>query len=149
MKQNLINATRTLALVMVGLFFTACPTIYVSHHDAFPADKFEAAFERIAELQADNPGREGEAYELNILVYDGSGGELVQVTMPLAVLEWGVGVAQETVVYVHEDEWEEEFGTDFNPLSDMSPEDLRKMGPGLLVQVDEVEDDTHVLIWLE
>jgi len=60
-----------------------------------------------------------------------------------------VGVAQETVVYVHEDEWEEEFGTDFNPLSDMSPEDLRKMGPGLLVQVDEVEDDTHVLIWLE
>lgn len=149
MKQNLINATRMLALVMVGLLFTACPTIYVSHHTEFPADKFEAAFDRIAELQADNPKREGEAYELNILVYDGNGGELVQVSMPLAVLELGVNVAQETVVYVHEDEWEEEFGTDFNPLANMSPEDLRKMGPGLLVQVEDAEEDTHVLIWLE
>ncbi len=37
---------------------------------------------------------------------------------------------------------------EFDPLAHMSPGDLRKLGPGLLVQVDDEDEDSHVLIWL-
>ena len=145
MKRRVINTARALALITVGLFFTACPIIYVSHHDSFPAEKFEAALDRITALQADNPDRTGEACELNILVYDGDGGELVRISMPLAIVEWGVDVAQTSVELDEDADWEDEM----NPLRHMTPEDLRKLGPGLLVQVDDAEEESHVLIWLE
>ena len=112
MKRRVINTARALALITVGLFFTACPIIYVSHHDSFPAEKFEAALDRITALQADNPDRTGEACELNILVYDGDGGELVRISMPLAIVEWGVDVAQTSVELDEDADWEDEM----NPL---------------------------------
>lgn len=145
MKQTIRKRIHLLALMIIPLFFIACPTIHISHHDQFPAEQFEAARTRIAVLQAANPDRDREAIELRMLVYDGNGGELVQIHMPLAIVEWGMDMSKETIELDPDSSWEEEL----NPIAHMRPEDLRKLGPGLLVQVDEEEDNTHVLIWLE
>lgn len=145
MKQTIRKHIHLLALMTIPLFFIACPTIHVSQHEQFPTELFEAAQARIAVLQAANPDRDREAIELRMLVYDGDGGELVEIHMPLAIVEWGMDVSKETIELDPDSNWEE----DLNPIAHMRPEDLRKLGPGMLVQVEDAEDDAHVLIWLE
>ncbi len=145
MKQTIRKHIHLLALMIIPLFFVACPTITVSQHDHCPVELFQAAETRIAALQAANPDRDREAVELRMLVYDGDGGELVKISMPLAIVEWGMDVSKETIELNADSSWDE----DLNPITHMRPEDLRKLGPGMLVQVEDVEEDTHVLIWLE
>lgn len=138
----MIRKTRNALLILVALTFTACPMLTISHYDTFPQDTFDRANQHIAKLQARNPDRAGEATEIHLLVFDGDEGQLIKMTMPLTVVEWGVDVAKYNV---HDDSIENQL----NPLDHMNPEDLRKLGPGLLVHVEDADDDTHVLIWLE
>ena len=132
---------RNTLLVLVALTFTACPELSVSHVDSFPHEAFQTARQQIASISSDNPMRQGKAREMHLLVYDGDDGDLVRVVMPLTVVEWGVDIAKANVDAG-------DFDGQLNPLEHMSPEDLRKLGPGLLVQVDDEEEDSHVLIWL-
>ena len=135
------NKIRNTLLILIALTFTACPELSVSHVDNFPHEAFRTARQQIASISGDNPMRQGEAREMHLLVYDGEDGDLVRIAMPLTVVEWGVDFAKEDVDA-------DDFDGQLNPLEHMSPEDLRKLGPGLLVQVDDEEEDSHVLIWL-
>ncbi len=132
---------RNTFLILIALTFVACPELSVSHVDGFPHKAFRAAEKQIASIADAHPHRSGEAKEIHILVFDGGDGDLVRVTMPLAVVEWGVDIAKANVDA-------DDLDGQLNPLEHMSPQDLRKLGPGLLVQVDDEEEDSHVLIWL-
>ncbi len=135
---------RNTLLILIALTFTACPELSVSHVDGFPHEAFQAAENQIASITTANPNREGEATEMHLLVFDGEDGDLVRITMPLTIVEWGVDIAKANVDADDFDGLEGQL----NPLEHMSPEDLRKLGPGLLVQVDDEAEDSHVLIWL-
>jgi len=132
---------RNTFLILIALAFTACPQLSVSHVDGFPHEAFQTAKQQIASIANRNPNRSGEATEMHLLVFDGEDGDLVRIVMPLTVVEWGGDIAKANVD-------SDDFEGQLNPLEHMSPQDLRKLGPGLLVQVDDENEDSHVLIWL-
>ncbi len=135
------NRIRNALLILIALTFTACPQLDISHVEGFPNEAFQAANEQIASITHANPRRKGEASEIHLLVYDGEDRDLVRIAMPLTMVEWGMDIAR---VNVNSDDLE----GSLNPLEHMSPQDLRKLGPGLLVRVDGENEDSHVLIWL-
>ncbi|NOY22588.1 MAG: hypothetical protein GXO70_03610 [Acidobacteria bacterium] len=132
---------RNTFLILIALTFTACPQLSVSHVDGFPHEAFQGAKQQIASITNANPRRSGEASEIHLLVFDGADGDLVRIVVPLTMVEWGVDFAKGSVD-------SDDFEGQLNPLEHMSPQDLRKLGPGLLVQVDDESEDSHVLIWL-
>ena len=132
---------RNTLLILIAMTFIACPQVRVSHVEGFPHEAFQAAEKQIASISQAHPNRKGEATEMHLLVFDGDGGDLVRISMPLTVVEWGVDLAKNNVD-------SDDFDGQLNPLEHMSPKELRKLGPGLLVQVDDEEEGSHVLIWL-
>ena len=81
---------------------------------------------------------------MQTLVYDGQARELVQVTVPM----WLVKMAMKHDGESHSRRSHDVVGRyvdfDVNHLGNIS-----RLGPGLLVQVEDMEENTHVLVWLE
>ena len=92
-------------------------------------------------------GRRGPARELNVLVFDPNGGELVRVSLPM----WLVRSVERRV------DWEKELAGDGDDPGDRAArrlrrhvrlEDIEKAGLGVLAEVED-EDGEQVLIWLK
>lgn len=130
-------------LILLGLTSTACFDIDVSECRSFPAAKFSAALERIERVERDRHGR-GRPHELRLLIYDGDDRELVELGIPF----WMV---KRMAADDHLD-WDQPGGDCLKrhaKRSELRLEELKKRGPGLLMQVDDEEEDSHILIWLE
>lgn len=134
----------TLMLVVVGLLGSGCFNIHIEEDVDFPAGRFAAAGERLAVMEKHNPDRIGRIANMHVLVYDGQSRELVQVALPMPMVkmamkhERGGGRAkpQDAACRYIDLAW-----------SDLG--DISRLGPGLLVQVEDARENTHVLIWLE
>jgi hypothetical protein len=131
-------------LVILALGSTACFSFHVESDVDFPAARFSSAAERVAFLQSHNPDRVGRARKMHMLVYDGESRELVAGAVPLWLLRLG-GERGEG----HGPGRREEVASRYVDFDPCDLHELSRMGPGLLVQVDDLGDDTHVLLWLE
>ena len=128
-------------LILLTLTFVACPEIRDTTVKGFPTKEFQAAERQIAALEQAHPNRKGKASELHLLAYDREDGDLVQIRVSLSTIGWGMH-------FVRENEDSEDLKDPLNPLNHMTAKQLRELGPGLLVRVDDEEDGSHVLIWL-
>jgi hypothetical protein len=130
-------------LILLGLTATACFDIHVRECATFPADRFDAAMERIGRVEKSSHGR-GQPHELRLLIYDGDDRELVELGIPFGMLK--------DMKIDDDDEWNRHGGGCLkrhvkNP--ELRLEELKKRGPGLVMQVDDEEENSHILIWLE
>ncbi|NOZ12721.1 MAG: hypothetical protein GXO69_03620 [Acidobacteria bacterium] len=132
---------RNTLLIFIALTFVACPKVTDTEVNGFPTKEFQAAERQIAALEQAHPHRKGKAEEVHILIYDREDGDLVQMQLSLRMVAWGIH-------FIKEDEDSEDLHDPLNPLNHMTLRQLRKLGPGLLVKVDDEEDGSHVLIWL-
>jgi hypothetical protein len=130
------------AIMMLGS--TACFNVHVESDVDFPAGRFSAVWERIGQLQRHNPDRVGRAREMHMLVYDGESRELVSGSFPM----WLVKLAGEKNEE-HGTRRSHEVASRYVDFDRCSMREISRLGPGLLVQVDDGDEGTHVLLWLE
>jgi len=137
-----------LILPAVLLSLSACFYVNVSRTDRFPAEAFTQAQQAIARIAAADPQRRGHVRKLHVMVYEGDDGELVRASFPIWLVKLGMKWdAKDEEARDHRDTLAKAADTAGVDWDD--PDTLIRLGPGLIAQVDEVEDDTHVLVWLE
>lgn len=131
-------------LLLLIVFLGGCMSIRVREDIDYPANVFDKTMKKIETIQIKDPHRKGKVHRFNLLVYDGGDRELVK----LSVRKW---LAQLILNEALQDE-----------LNDMSSrpkhygniilkdiKNLKRLGPGLLLEVEDREEKTHVLIWLD
>jgi len=133
-----------LILIILVLSSTACFNLHVESDVDFPVGRFSAAWDRIALLERHNPDRIGKARQMHVLVYDGESRELVTGVFPM----WLVRLESEKGED-HGKGQPQDVASRYVDFDRCSMREMSRLGPGLLVQVDDQGDDTHVLLWLE
>jgi hypothetical protein len=133
-----------LLMLLVILFSSGCFDMKVEEDVDFPAGRFAAARERVSVMASRNPERTGKAGKIQVMIYDGQSREMVQVAVPM----WMAGMAER-----HEGKSSRRQPQDvagrYLDLDCSELEDVSRLGPGLLVEVEDEKENTHVLIWLE
>ncbi|MBN2346633.1 MAG: hypothetical protein JXO51_09620 [Candidatus Aminicenantes bacterium] len=124
-----------LILLIAGLAATACFDLHVESGVDYPAGRFSAALERIALLRSGSTAGASRATALHMLVYDGEERELVSASFPMWLVRRGTKEGEALDRY---------FDLDSRALQEIS-----RLGPGLLAQVEDEREGTHVLLWLE
>lgn len=133
-----------LVLMVAVLFCSGCFNMQIEEDVDFPAGRFAAAREKIAEMAKHNPDRIGGIERMQVLVYDGQSREMVQVAVPM----WLVRMTKKHEGISSRRQPQDVAGryVDFD-WSDLG--NISRLGPGLLVQVEDMRENTHVLVWLE
>jgi hypothetical protein len=131
-------------LLLVAILFSSGCFVSVKEDIDFPAGRFAAALERISALERHNPDRVGRAAKMQTLVYDGDSREMVQVTVPMWMVRLGMKHTGERHSRQPQDAAGRYLDFDLEHLGDIS-----RLGPGLLAQVEDLQENTHVLVWLE
>ncbi|MFQ6082369.1 MAG: hypothetical protein ACE5WD_03305 [Candidatus Aminicenantia bacterium] len=130
-------------IVLIFIFsLSGCFTIQIKKDVAYPAQAFERAWKEIEKIHLRNPERKGKPHIMNILVYDGSSREMVKVSVSMWIVNLGLESGLKYAEFDMKQHCSEHFNFDWRALKD-----LRKIGPGLLVQVEDEND--YVLIWLK
>ncbi len=131
-------------LIVVVLFGSGCFNVQIKEDVDFPAGLFAAAREKLAVMERHNPDRVGGIANMHVLVYDGQSRELVQAALPM----WAVRMAGQDEKRGPRQPARDMAGRyvdlDWSALGDIS-----RLGPGLLVQVEDGRENSHVLVWLE
>ena len=138
------KALYALLLLVLAGGLIGCFGVRIRHSSRFPAAEFAAAEREIARLEAAHPERVGRVHRLHVLVYDGSEGEFVRASLPMWLVKWAL---KEGIKEDERERWAEA-----SPGSDFAWEDvdhLRSLGPGLLARVQDEEDQSWVLAWLD
>jgi len=131
-------------LIVILLATSACFDFRVESDVDFPIQRFAAARERLSALERHNPDRVGKASNMHILVYDGSSRELVTGVIPMSLVRLGIEEGERS-----EERSPQKAVSRYVDFDWRQVERLSRLGPGLLVQVEDMADDTHVLLWLE
>jgi len=130
-------------VVILPLFFCACLSVQIIGHVDNPDRYFSKAYLQVEKLHQKYPHREGRAHRLYVLVHENSEGKLIQVSVPIwlvnACLHWGLKAAESE----HEfREIKRRYDLDWRAIRDIG-----QFGPGLLVEVND--EDTKILVWLK
>jgi hypothetical protein len=134
-----------LLVLLIILFSTgACFNFRIESDVDFPAGRFAAAQERVSALVRHNPDRIGRSGNLHMLVYDGSSRELVCGDVPMWLVRLGIEKGE-----AHEEQRTQDVAGRYVDFDWQYVKEFSRLGPGLLVQVDDMDDNTHVLLWLE
>jgi hypothetical protein len=130
-------------LAVLPLFLSACLKVQVIDHARNPQAYFDKAYKQIERLERDRPDRKGKAHELVLLIHEGSEDQIVRVSVPIWLVNFGVKVGMKAAEHDrHSNKWEDRYEFEWRAIKD-----LGRLGPGLLVSIDEERD--KVLIWLE
>jgi hypothetical protein len=122
--------------------------IETEHMAKFPEKTFAQARHHIAGLNR-HAGRSREGRELHLMVYSGHDGEFTRITVPT----WVLGMIDEDgKPGRHSEGTQAESDRFVKRYVDVDSLDLHRLldiGPGLLLEVEDNGDETHLLIWLE
>jgi hypothetical protein len=110
----------------------------------YPADLFKETKKKIEAIHAKDPHRKGSVSRLNLLVYDGDDRELVRFSIKKSLVEMALKNGDIT-----DDDDIKKYSQKYANLSLENIKNLDRLGPGLLVEIEVVEENTHVLIWLD
>lgn len=130
-------------LAVLPLFLCACFKVQVIGHARDPQAYFDKAYRQIDRLERDHPNRKGRAHELVLLIHEDSEDQIVKVSVPIWLVNFGIKVGMKAAEHdPHSNKWEDRYEFDRRAVKD-----LGRFGPGLLVAVDDERD--KILIWLE
>ncbi|MGD9346638.1 MAG: hypothetical protein PVH84_12290 [Candidatus Aminicenantes bacterium] len=107
-----------------------------------PDRYFASAYKRINHIHQKRPNREGRANSIRVLVYEASERQVVKVSAPF----WLVNTCMDIGIKAADDdegfEFDDRYDFDWRDIKD-----LEKLGPGLLVEIED--EESKVLIWLD
>ena len=136
-----IAAARIAALLAVLFVGTSCLGIHI-RQGVRDADRyFERARKDILKIQDEDPGRHGRVHQVCVLVHDRDSQELIEVSTPLWMANACLGMVAEAAEHEGDHGLKDRYDLDLRELGD-----LRRFGPGLLVEIND--EDSHVLVWL-
>lgn len=125
-------------IVLLTVLLSGCMSLHLRDNVNYPEQTFERAEKKIEDLHAKDPQRRGKIHKLNLLVYDGENRELVK----LSIRKW---LAQLILKIAVKDDMEDNVTNAI--LKDIK--NLKKIGPGLLVEVKEEKENSHILMWID
>jgi len=140
--EKLKRMAQVAGIVLIPFFLSACFSLNIVENVKNPSRYFKKAYRQIEEIHRHNPNREGRAQHLHLLVYDGSDHQIVEITVPLWLVNDCVNLSEEIAEIGKEVDFEERYDFDWRGI-----EDLEEIGPGLLVEIDD--EESRILIWLE
>jgi len=130
-------------LAVLPLFLSACFKVRVIDRARNPQAYFDKAYRQIDRLERVHPDRRGRAHELVLLIHEDSEDQIVQVSVPIWLINLGVKVGMKAAEHDrHSNKWEDRYEFEWRAIKD-----LGRLGPGLLVSIDDERD--KILIWLE
>jgi hypothetical protein len=128
--------------ILLALVFSACIGVRIERNAAYSEAAFARAEDRIEALESSLQARKGSAQRLHLMVYDGDERELIQVSVPLwivdACMDLAEGSDSEDRVHRLEDRYDVEW---------KAIKDLGRFGPGLLASI--IDERSRILIWLQ
>lgn len=134
-----------IAFMMIALLFlNGCMNLRIQEDVDYPENLFKETKAKIADIQARDPHRKGTFSRLHILVYDGDDRELVGLSVKKGLMKKilkneGISAGKDG------DKYTKKYARfDLDKITD-----LDRLGPGLLVEVEDMEDNSHIMIWLE
>ena len=128
--------------VIVALFTAGCIEVKIQKDTDYPKDIFK---QKAAEIDIlTKQSRDYSAKNLHIMVYNGKNREFVQCGVPLSLLDM---VLEAKGGFKGKKVWEKH--GDYLDFNWKSLKKLSTLGPGLLIEVEEKEENTHLLIWME
>jgi hypothetical protein len=130
-------------LAVLPLFLSACFKVQVIGHARDPQAYFDKAYRQLDRLERDYPDRKGRAHKLVVLIHEDSEDQIVKVSVPIWLANFGMKVGMKAAEHEHKsNKWKDRYELEWRAIKD-----LGRFGPGLLVSIDEDRD--KVLIWLE
>lgn len=140
--RKLKKATQVALLILIPVFLSGCFTVRVIRNVKDPDRYFSSAYKRIDYIHKKRPNREGKANSIRVLVYEASEHQIVKVSAPFwlvnTCMDIGIKAADEEEGF----EFDESYDFDWRDIKD-----LEKLGPGLLVEIED--EESKVLIWLD
>ncbi len=131
-------------MLIALLFLTGCMNLLIESDVDYPDGLFKKTMKKIEAIHAKYPHRKGSVSKLNFLVYDGDDRQLVRFSIKKGLAEMALKNGDIT-----DDENIEKYSKKYASLYLENIKDLDKLGPGLLMEIEVTEENTHVLIWLD
>jgi len=125
-------------IVLLAVLLSGCMSIHVRDNVNYPELSFERAANKIAAIHAKDPQRTGKIHKLNMMVYDGEDRALVK----LSIRKWLANLIFKKAIRL---EGEDEVANAI--LKDIR--NLKQIGPGLLIELKDGEENTHLLMWID
>jgi hypothetical protein len=138
-KKTLGQAVVALALI-AGL--SGCVGIRIVGNVDDPSPYFKKAQARIETIHRNFPDREGRPHRLHLLVHDSSSHKIIKLSVPMWIVEACLKAGAEAAEEKDEFKFERRYDLEWRSIKDLS-----RVGPGLLVELEDDQD--RVLIWLE
>lgn len=135
------DKARLALLIGLALSLTACFTVRVDRDVRRVDDYFERAAREIARLENDDLAHGRRPHRLCVLAYDADEGTVVQVSLPLWIVNMGLDMGLRADAEGHDFAARKRYDFDWKAVRD-----LDRYGRGLLVSVEE--EKSRVLVWL-
>lgn len=131
-------------MMIALLFLNGCMNLRIQEDVDYPEDLFKETSAKIADIHAKDPHRKGSFSRIHILVYDGEDRELIQLSVKKGMAEKilennGFSTGKEGNKYTKK---YADFDLDGLKVID-------RLGPGLLIEVEDMKENSHIIIWLE
>jgi hypothetical protein len=140
MKKSM-TAVEIAAFLVVLLLGASCLGIQI-RQGVRDADRyFDQARREIRRIEDEDPGRQGRVHQVCVLVHDRNSQELVEISTPLWMANACLDLASDAADHDWDHGLKDRYGLDLGELRD-----LRRFGPGLLVDIND--RDSRVLVWL-
>lgn len=138
----MIKRILLIVFMLIALFLlSGCFDFDIKTDVDYPEALFKKTLEKIEAIHAKDPDRKGKASNINFLVYSGDDRELIQFSVNLGLAKMCAKEELDTKKFsgkhIHLN------------MKDININALDKVGPGLLIEVEESEDNTHVVIWMD
>jgi hypothetical protein len=131
-------------MLIVLLFLAGCMNLLIETDVDYPTDLFKKTMKKIEAIHEKDPHRKGSVSKLNVLVYDGEDRQLVRFSVKKGLAEMALKNGDIT-----DDDDVKKYSKKYANLSLENIKNLDRLGPGLLIEIEVVEENTHVLIWLD
>lgn len=128
--------------ILLALVFSACIGVRIERDVAYPEAAFARAEDRIEALESRLHGRKGSAHRLHLMVYDGDERKLIQVSVPLWIVDACMDLAGDSDSEDRVHRLEDRYDIEWKAIKD-----LGRFGPGLLASI--IDERSRILIWIQ
>jgi hypothetical protein len=129
---------------MILLLLMGCMNMRLEVNIDYPRHIFKETTKKIDRLHKQDPTRIGKVSNFNLLLYDGSDRKLIGLTVPLIVVEKSLKDYDNNEYQKYQ-----RYSRKYLRIHVEEIQDLHQLGPGLLVEIELVHNNTHILIWLD
>ena len=133
---------QVVTIILLALFLNACLNVRVIENIENPDLYFKKAYSQIEEIHRRYPDRDGKPDMIHILIYEGSERKVVKITTPIWLANGCMDLGMWAAEREREIDFEDRYDFDWSGIKD-----LRRIGSGLLVEIENEKD--RILIWMK